>query len=319
MNRAWLWTPALLILLAAGSYGVFRYMQPEPLPAGLLYGNGHIEGTEVRIAVEVAGRITESRLVEGRAVAQGDLLVRLDDRDFRIRLAQTEAEQLALERESGRLEEEHRTARHHANTSDSDLQRYRDLQQRGTASPQRLEQAENAAQEARGRVTSLQSRLAETDARLEAARQNVRFIQTQIDKTEIRAPIGGTILVKAIESGEFATVGQTVAVLVDLARLELKLFVPEKDIGKIKLGDPARVRTDAFPGRTADATVARVDQRAQFTPRDIHMPEERVRMVFGVTLVLANPRGELKPGMPADAWIRWQETAPWPERLVVAR
>jgi HlyD family secretion protein len=100
--------------------------------------------------------------------------------------------------------------------------------------------------------------------------------------------------------------------------MDLKVFIPEKDIGKVELADPARVRVDAFPDRLFEASVARVDQRAQFTPRDIHMPEERVRLVFGVTLGLENP-GILKPGMPAAAWILWQEDAPWPERLIVPR
>lgn len=319
MRRTWLWTPALLVVLAAASYGLFRYLSPVPLPAGLLYGNGHIEGTEVRVAGEVAGRIVESRLVEGQLVAKGDLLARIDDQDLRIRLAQATAEQEALQQEKERLGVELQTARHHVETAQSDLRRYEELENRGTISPQRLDQAENAFREAEGRVASLQGLLAETEARLESARQNALFVQMQLQKTEIKAPIDGTILVKAIEVGEFLSPGQTAVVLVDLTQVELKLFIPEKDIGKVKLGDPAKVRTDAFPTQYADATVARIDQRAQFTPRDIHMPEERVRMVFGVTLILDNLRGELKPGMPADAWIRWQESAAWPERLVVAQ
>ena len=101
--------------------------------------------------------------------------------------------------------------------------------------------------------------------------------------------------------------------------MDLRVFIPERDIGKVALGDPARVRVDAFPDRLFDASITRVDQRAQFTPRDIHMPEERVRLVFGVTLDLANPDGILKPGMPADAWILWRDDTPWPERLMVPR
>ena len=62
--------------------------------------------------------------------------------------------------------------------------------------------------------------------------------------------------------------------------------------------------------------MARVDSQAQFTPRDIHMPDERVRLVFGVTLALENEDGRLKPGMPADAWIRIDDVA-WPERLPI--
>lgn len=319
MRRAWLSTLLALIVLAAGSYGLFIYLSPIPLPDGILYGNGRIEGTEIRIGSEVSGRIVESTLVEGRTVARGDLLVRVDDADLRIRLAQANAEQAALEREKVRVEEELRTARHHLQTTESDVRRYRELQERGTVAPQRLEQAENSFQEARGRIALLQATVAEIEARLEAARQSARLIQSQIDKSEIRAPIDATILVKGVEAGEIVQTGRTVAVLVDLSRIELRVFVPERDIGRIKLGDTARVRTDAFPERYWEATVIRVDQRAQFTPRDIHMPSERVTMVFGVTLSMANPSGELKPGMPADAWIRWQGQRPWPDRLVVPR
>jgi HlyD family secretion protein len=109
------------------------------------------------------------------------------------------------------------------------------------------------------------------------------------------------------------------AVLVDLAQLELRIFVPEPGIGKVQLGAPARVKVDAFPDRTFAARVARIDQQAQSTPRDIHMPEERMRLVFGVTLALANPESVLKPGMPADAWMLADPAAAWPERLVVPR
>lgn len=319
MSRTWLSAPLALSALAAVSYGLFLYLSPAPMPEGILYGNGRIEGTEVRIGTEVSGRIVESTLVEGRRVARGDLLVRVDDADLRIRLAQAAADQAALARERVRVEEELRTARHHLQTTESDVRRYRELQERGTVSPQRLEQAENTFQEARGRISFLQASIAEIDARLEAARQNSRLIQSQIDKSEIRAPIDATILIKGVEAGEVVQPGRTVAVLVDLSRLELRVFVPEREIGRIKLGDMARVRTDTFPDRFWDATVIRVDQRAQFTPRDIHMPSERVTMVFGVTLSLANPSGELKPGMPADSWIRWQGQRPWPDQLVVPR
>jgi len=123
------------------------------------------------------------------------------------------------------------------------------------------------------------------------------------------------VLVKAIEPGELVQPGQTLALLVDLTNLELTVYIPENELGKIKLGDPARVRVDAFPERYFEARIKRIDQRAQFTPREVHMPEERVRMVFGVTLAIANPDGVLKPGMPADAWIRWQPDLAWPEPL----
>lgn len=317
MNRAWLWTGFVLLVIAGGSYGLYLYLQPAPLPVQVLYGNGHIEGTEVRVAAEVAGRVIESRLIEGNTVTNGDLLVRLDDTDPKLNQARAEAEIDALVQERERQQRELEVWRHHLRTAERDLARYRELQERGTIPSQRLEQAENAFREAQGRVAALEAGISATTGRITAARRELDILANRIAKTTISAPLDATVLVKAVELGEFLQPGQTVAALVDLTRTELKVYIPEREIAKVKLAAPARVRVDAYPDRLFEARVARVDQTAQFTPRDIHMPEERVRLVFGVTLSLSNPDGTLKPGMPADAWILWQTAAGWPERLIV--
>ena len=317
MRRTWIWTALLLATLAGGSYGLYLYLRPPPLPEQLLYGNGHIDGTEVQVAAEVAGRVVESRLVEGVTVLRGDLLLRLDDTDSTLKKERAEAEIEVQRRERERAERELQVWRHHQSTAERNLARYQELRERGTVTPQRVEQEQNTFQEARGRVAALEAELGATDGRIEAAQKELNLVVNQIGKTRISAPIDGTVLAKAVEAGEFVQPGRTVAVLVDLTRVELKVFIPEKDIGKITLGEKARVRVDAFPDQLFEARVTRVDQRAQFTPRDIHMPEERVRMVFGVTLNLDNPNGALKPGMPADAWILWQADSEWPDRLFV--
>jgi len=317
MRKTWLWTGVVLAVIAGGSYALYVYLQPQPLPEALLYGNGHIEGTEVRVATEVAGRIVESRLVEGEAVDTGAFLIGIDDADFALRRERAAAEIEAFRRARERADRELGVARHHLDTAERDLVRYRELRARDAAAPQRLEQAQDAFQEARGRAAVLEAEISAFDARIEAAQKELGLAASQLSKTRITAPIAGAVLAKAVEAGEYVQPGQTVAVLVDLSRLELKVFIPEKDIGKIRLGAPGRVRVDAFPDRLFDGAVARVDQRAQFTPRDIHMPQERTRMVFGVTIALANPDRVLKPGMPADAWILWRPDSAWPERLFV--
>jgi len=317
MRRTWFWTGVVLAVIAGGSYALYLYLQPLPLPGQLLYGNGHIEGTEVRVAAEVGGRVVDSRLVEGETVVRGDLLVMLDDTDLALQSRRAEAAIEALQRQRDRAARELEAERHHLRTSESDLARYRELRVRGTVPQQRLEQAENAFEAARGRVAALEAEIRALEGQITAADRDLDLIASQIGKTRITAPIDGTVLVKAAEAGEFVRPGQTVAILVDLTRIDLRVFVPEAALGNVRLGAPVRVRVSAFPDRLFEGQVTRVDQRAQFTPRDIHMPEERVRMVFGVTLALDNPDGVLKPGMPADAWILWQSEADWPDRLFV--
>lgn len=319
MRKTWLWTLIGMIGLAAISYVMFRWLSPPSLPEGLLYGNGRIEATEVTVSAEVGGRVLESALAEGRMVQAGDLLVRLDETDLRTRLKQAEAVAAAAQRAQAQVEQKIVTARHHLQTADADFVRYSKLRETGNVSAQMLDSAENQQSEARGQVETLVAQKAQTAASREAALREVELLRSQAGKTVIRAPSAGTTLIKGIEVGELAAPGQTIAVIADLARIEIKIYVPESEIGKIKLNDPARLRVDAFPQRYFDARVARVDQRAQFTPKDVHMPDERARLVFGVVISVDNPEGYLKPGMPADAWVRWKPEASWPDKLEVPR
>ena len=319
MSRGWLWGALAVLVLAAGSYALYRHLEPRPLPPGMLYGNGHVEGTEVRVAAEVDGQVVASTLIEGEPVALGAVLVRIDPTDYEIAVKQTQAERSALAAEGTALAEELTTWRHHLETAQREVERYRALGARDLATRQQLDQAQDRAREAGGRVRILEGQIDANNARQEAATQRLALAESRLAKTVVRAPLAATVLVKAVEPGEVVQPGQTLAVLVDLAELELTVYLPEVEIGKLRLGAPARVRVDAYPDRDFTARIKRIDQRAQFTPREVHMPEERVRMVFGVTLAIANPEGALKPGMPADAWIRWDPDASWPQTLWIPR
>jgi HlyD family secretion protein len=90
------------------------------------------------------------------------------------------------------------------------------------------------------------------------------------------------------------------------------VYLAEIDIGKVKLGDAARVYVDSFPDRPFEAVVTEIANKAEFTPKDVHMPDERTTLVYGVKLEIRNPEGVIKPGMPASALIRWKPDVPWP-------
>jgi HlyD family secretion protein len=128
----------------------------------------------------------------------------------------------------------------------------------------------------------------------------------------VLSPIDGRVLTRSVELGERVEVGMPLFTLVDLDRLYVKIYVPEPSIGKVALGQEARVYVDAYPARAFAARVSRVSQEAEFTPKNVETREERVKLVFAVEVALAeNPEGVLKPGMPADAVIRWQPDAAW--------
>lgn len=309
------WVALGLIVLAAGSAVLYWTLKPPPQAAQVIYGSGRIEADEVRLGVEVPGRVLENAAVEGQSLSAGQLVARLDATDYALQ-AQRAAEQRAAALQTvAQIGTQIGLARHHAATARIDLRRYETLAPEGAVSAQEVDLQRNANQAAADQVRSLAQQQAEAAAQARAASGALALAQSQIGKTRIYAPISGAVLERLVEPGEVMASGQAVAVMANLARVKIKLFVSERDLGKIRLGAPVRLRIDAFPGRDFEARVARIDAQAQFTPRDVHMADERSRTVYGVTVEAPNPEGLLKPGMPADAWILWDARAGWPARL----
>ncbi len=140
-----------------------------------------------------------------------------------------------------------------------------------------------------------------------------------LDETEsvlrdltIKAPASGTITTRMVDVGEVVTAGAPLLELVDLDRLYLQVYVPQVQIGKLRLGLPARVHTDAFPEQPFNATLRYIASKAEFTPKEVQTPDERVKLIYAVRLYLTdNPDHRLTPGLPADAIIRWKEDVAW--------
>lgn len=144
------------------------------------------------------------------------------------------------------------------------------------------------------------------------AQEALAEAQTLVQDLRIKSPIDGVVLTRTVELGEEVQPGSTLFTLVDPDRLYLKVYIPEPQIGKVALGQEARVYVDAYPGRAFPARVTRIASQAEFTPKNVETREERVKLVFAVELsLLENPGAVLKPGMPADGVIRWQPGAPW--------
>ena len=98
-----------------------------------------------------------------------------------------------------------------------------------------------------------------------------------------------------------ANPGVSILTLVNPKEIWLRAYVPEEEIGRIKVGDPARVSVDAYPGRTFPGRVSEIASEAEFTPKNVQTKKERVNLVFRIKIAVDNPEGILKPGMPADA------------------
>ena len=140
-------------------------------------------------------------------------------------------------------------------------------------------------------------------ARAEQARAQLREAEANRQDLIVRAPFSGTITTRAAEPGEFVTAGTAIVTLLDLHKVYLRGFVPQGEIGKVKVGQQARVYLDSNPNEPIPAYVSRIDPEATFTPENTYFRDERVKQVVGVKLWLQGAFGFAKPGMPADGEI----------------
>ncbi|MAL03026.1 MAG: heavy metal efflux system, membrane fusion protein [Arenimonas sp.] len=317
MRRGIVWSLLVVVALAGGAALVIQWLRVPPLPAGFAYGSGHVEATEVRLAAEAGGRVVEQRLVEGQPVRAGDVLLVIDPVTTQDQLSSVQDEAQAIRASVAALEAQIASWQHHVETTRQQRARIERLLTTQIATARELDSANDAVNQAEGELGRLRAQRASLQAQVSSVESRVRLAQTNVSRTEVKAPQDATVLVRGVEVGEVIQPGQPLALLADLRQIELKVYLAANDAGRVKLGHSAQVRVDAYPEQTFPATVARVDPYAQFTPRDIHVPDERAQMVYGVTLVIDNAEQQLKPGMPADAWIQWDAQAPWPTPLRV--
>jgi len=160
------------------------------------------------------------------------------------------------------------------------------------------------AQAQRLQIEILKKELDTAQAQVKEAAAAISVIESQIEYCNLRAPMNGVVLVKNSEPGEYAVPGGPVITLGDLERPWLKAYIHEAELGKVKLGQKVAVTTDTFPGRIYEGRITFISSEAEFTPKNVQTAKERVKLVYRIKVSLANPRNELKPGMPADGQIQ---------------
>lgn len=141
-------------------------------------------------------------------------------------------------------------------------------------------------------------------AEVARAQAQMAMTQTQINDTVVTAPIDGVVLVKSAEVGEVLAAGTTVVTIGDIDHPWLRAYVNETDLGRVKLGQPAKLTTDSYPGKTYPGHISFISSEAEFTPKQIQTREERVKLVYRIKIEVDNHSHDLKSNMPVDADIQ---------------
>jgi HlyD family secretion protein len=164
----------------------------------------------------------------------------------------------------------------------------------------------------RQQIIQQESEIATSEASALQAKYQLAEADANRDDLTVRAPFSGTVITRAAEPGEVVTAGTAIVTLLDLSKVYLRGFVPEGEIGKVKIGQPARIYLDSSTQQPLDAYVSRIDPQATFTPENTYFRDDRVKQVVGVKLQLKSGFGYAKPGMPSDGEILVQGDQ-WPK------
>jgi len=231
--------------------------------------NAQVEGHIIPILPRVGGFVAEVGVEDNQQVPQGHVLVRIDDRDLRARLAQTEGDLATAVAASGARGETGQAAAQlqaaraavvlaeaNARKADSDLQRYQALVERGIVSRQQLDAAEASAAAARAQLQAARDQVVASGAgvrgaesRAVAARASREQAALMLSYARITAPVAGVVTRKSVEVGQFVQAGQPLMSIVPLHDVWVVANLKETEVRDVVPGDTAEVTVDSYPGR----------------------------------------------------------------------
>ncbi len=142
--------------------------------------------------------------------------------------------------------------------------------------------------------------IADARAQLAEAKARMEQIKVQIAEGEVKAPANAVVEVLPIRPGDLFTPNQTIARLLEKDQIYIRVFVPEPQLGLVKVGQKAKIKVDTFTDRTFDGAIEQINSQGEFTPRNVQSRDARNHLVFGVKVRIDNREGLLKPGMAAD-------------------
>jgi HlyD family secretion protein len=176
--------------------------------------------------------------------------------------------------------------------------------QEGKANLAGSDAALSAAEAGLREIEKMKLDLTALNAQLAQAKAALAIAEDDLNKSRLYAPFDAFVTVKDVEEKEFVQPGTPVLTVADLGEVWVKTYVPETELGRVRLGQDAEVISDTFPGKMYPGKVTFISPEAEFTPKNVQTKEERVKLVYRIKVTLKNPNQELKAGMPVDVILR---------------
>jgi len=263
---------------------------------------GTFEAVEVVVSSQASGQVREFTPEEGMQLALGTVAAVIDTAQLALERQQVMAQRNASSSRGAEVTEQLGVLEVERDIAQRAYERTRRLHAARAATSQQLDQAEREYRTLTARIQAVRAQRESVGMDVTANDARVDQIAERIAKSIVVNPQAGIVLTTYTRAGEVVQTGQPLYRIADLRTLVLRAYITGAQLTAVRLGQPAQVRVDQ--GRdellTLPGTVTWIASEAEFTPTPIQTREERADLVYAVKVLVANPDGVLKIGMPGD-------------------
>lgn len=267
-------------------------------------GYGNFEATEVTISAEASGKIEYLNLEEGAIVAPNTQVGLIDTIQLYLSKQQLIASKNTIASKSGNVLSQTAVLNEQLKTTLIEQKRIQNMFAENAATKRQVDEINGKVNVLNEQIKSIKTQEAPISNEQKSIDVQIEKINDQIQKCKIINPFQGTVLAKYSEENEITNFGKPLYKLADLTTMTLRVYISEKQLNQIKVGQKVTVKIDtqedmkSYPG-----TISWISSSAEFTPKIIQTKEERANLVYAVKVNVKND-GSLKIGMPAEMWIK---------------
>lgn len=266
-------------------------------------GYGNFEATEITISAENNGKLQNFNIAEGQYLKKNDLVGNIDTLTLILKKEQLIANKEAVFSKITNIAAAINVLKTQLKTAQINQNRIKNLVNEKAGTQKQLDDINGEVEIIQQQIKSVETQNAPILNELKSVDAQIKQIEDQLQKSKIINPIDGTVLVKYAEPNEITSFGKPLYKIADLSFMQLRVYLSEKQLSSIKIGQKVTVKIDTKNAmKNYDGIISWVSSEAEFTPKIIQTKEERVNLVYAVKVEVKND-GDLKIGMPAEMWI----------------
>jgi len=263
---------------------------------------GNFEATEVFVSAETSGRILKLDITEGSEIDRGTEIALIDTTLFHLQKEEINAGMRSVRTRINSINAQNDILIQQIENLKINIARIENMLKDDAATQKQYDDLAGQVAVLQKQIAANNTQKASIAAELSVFESKKATLNEQLNRSRVKSPLKGTVIEKYSEAGEMTTAGKPLVKIADLSLIKLKVYVSGAQLGSIKTGGECTVRVDdgkkgytSFPG-----TVSYISEKAEFTPKIIQTKEERVTLVYAVTIDIKND-GTMKSGMPGEA------------------